>query len=52
VQYGEEALERGSGGETHQTAGGDRPSLTTQQGVVVGDDQNTLRLGERGPALL
>ncbi len=52
VQYGEEPLERGGGGETHQTAGGDRPSLTTQQGVVVGDDQNTLRLGERGPALL
>jgi catalase len=52
VQYGEEPLERGGGGETHQTADGERPSLTTQQGVVVGDDQNTLRLGERGPALL
>jgi catalase len=52
VQYGEEAVERGAGGETHQLADGDHPSLTTQQGVVVGDDQNTLRLGERGPALL
>jgi catalase len=52
VQYGEQAVERGAGGETHQLADGDQPSLTTQQGVVVADDQNTLRLGERGPALL
>jgi catalase len=51
-RYGEEAVERGPGGETHQIAGDGRPSLTTQQGVVVADDQNTLRLGERGPALL
>ena len=40
------------GGETHQVAGKGIPSLTTQQGVVVGDDQNTLRIGERGPAAL
>jgi catalase len=52
VQYGDETVERGPGGETHQLADGDRPSLTTQQGVVVSDDQNTLRVGERGPALL
>jgi catalase len=52
VRYGDETFERGAGGETHQLADGDRPSLTTQQGVVVADDQNTLRLGERGPALL
>ena len=43
---------RGEGGETHQTAGGDLPVLTTQQGIPVSDDQNTLRLGPRGPALL
>jgi catalase len=42
----------GSGGETHQTANGDQPVLTTQQGVPVADDQNTLRIGPRGPALL
>ncbi|MBF4996224.1 catalase [Nocardia sp. BSTN01] len=42
----------GNGGETHQEASGDDVRLTTQQGVVVGDDQNTLRAGERGPALL
>ncbi len=42
----------GSGGELHQTRGkGDAP-LTTQQGVVVGDDQNSLKVGDRGPTLL
>ena len=38
------------GGATHQTV--DDVVLTTQQGVPVADDQNTLRQGERGPALL
>jgi catalase len=42
----------GGQAETHQVAGEDRPRLTTQQGVVVGDDQNSLRAGERGPGLL
>jgi catalase len=45
-------IARGPGGETHQSAGGDVPVLTTQQGVPVGDDQNSLRLGARGPTLL
>ncbi len=49
VQYVDQTVWRGAGGETHQTADGKRPSLTTQQGVVVSDDQNTLRSGERGP---
>ncbi len=52
VTYGETRVERGSGGETHQVAGDDRPRLTTQQGVPVADDQNTLRVGERGPDAL
>lgn len=43
---------QGAGGETHQTAGGDRAVLTTSQGAPVADDQNTLRQGARGPALL
>ena len=42
----------GAGGETHQIATGDTPVLTTQHGVPVADDQNTLRQGVRGPALL
>jgi catalase len=40
------------GGETHQLATGDTPSLTTQQGVVVADDQNSLHIGDRGPTAL
>ena len=52
VRYGNEQVQRGTGGETHQVAGGGRPSLTTQQGVAVADDQNTLRIGERGPDAL
>ena len=43
---------RGEGGETHQVAGGDVPVLTTQQGIPVSDDQNSLRVGSRGPTLL
>ena len=41
----------GAGGELHQRAG-DGVTLTTQQGVPVADDQNTLRVGDRGPAAL
>ena len=41
-----------SGGETHQTARGDKDTLTTDQGIPVSDDQNTLRAGPRGPALM
>jgi catalase len=51
VTYGSEQVQRGRGGETHQVAG-DRPQLTTQQGVVVGDDQNSLHPGSTGPTLL
>jgi catalase len=43
---------RGRGGETHQIVGPRGPVLTTQQGIPVSDDQNTLRIGERGPAAL
>src|SRR6266566_1366340 len=50
--YGDERVRRGRGGETHQQAGDGRPALTTQQGVVVADDQNSLRVGERGPGAL
>ncbi len=43
--------DRGNGGETHQAEGGHAP-LTTQQGVQVADDQNSLKQGPRGPTLL
>ncbi|MFN8026088.1 MAG: catalase [Acidimicrobiia bacterium] len=44
--------EWGNGGETHQIAEDGEARLTTRQGVPVADDQNTLRIGERGPAAL
>src|ERR1700733_5540674 len=43
---------RGKGGELHQTAGADVPALTTQQGTPVSDDQNSLKVGSRGPTTL
>jgi len=43
---------QGSGGETRQAAGGDVATLTTQHGIPVADDQNSLKQGPRGPALL
>ena len=46
------ANDTGSAGELHQTSGGDVPALTTQQGTPVSDDQNSLRIGARGPTVL
>ncbi|MCT8002073.1 catalase [Sphingomonas sanguinis] len=43
---------QGHGGETHQTTDDPARTLTTQQGVPIADDQNSLRAGERGPTLL
>src|SRR6202453_323970 len=51
-RIGNQRILRGQGGETHQTTAEDAPELTTQQGIPVSDDQNTLRIGPRGPALL
>jgi catalase len=45
-------ITKGTGGETHQTAGGNLPTLTTQQGIPVSDDQNSLKVGPNGPALM
>ncbi|WP_071796818.1 catalase [Natronohydrobacter thiooxidans] len=42
---------RGVGGETHQQAE-EAVSLTTAQGAPISDNQNTLRAGARGPALM
>ena len=46
------AEKQSEGGETHQTAGSDVATLTTQQGIPVADDQNSLKQGARGPTLL
>jgi hypothetical protein len=37
------------GGETHQHAASGQPMVTTNQGLALGDNQNTLRAGARGP---
>jgi len=48
----------GNGGETHQHVpeggphGGTETHLTTNQGIRVSDNQNSLKSGERGPTLL
>src|ERR1700685_3143639 len=42
----------GTGGELHQVAGNDIPAMTTQQGTPVADDQNSLKIGTRGPTAL
>jgi catalase len=52
ANIGEEKFRRGQGGETHQVAKGDIPVLTTAQGIPVADDQNSLKIGPRGPVLL
>ena len=52
VTLGDQTVQRGTGGETHQTAQGDVPTLTTQLGMPVADNQNTLKAGTRGPSLL
>jgi catalase len=52
IDHGRDLAMANQPAETHQQARDGRPVLTTQQGVPVADDQNTLRIGERGPAAL
>jgi catalase len=42
----------GGAGELHQVAGTTVPDLTTQQGIPISDDQNSLKVGGRGPTTL
>lgn len=44
--------EIGNGGEIHQIAGGTHPPMSGQTGLIISDDENSLRGGERGPTLL
>jgi catalase len=48
----EKGSQRGHGGELHQLAGGTHPPLTTNQGTILSDNQNSLRTFTRGPTLL
>jgi catalase len=46
----DDSATRGEGGELHQQA--TASALTTNQGVPISDDQNSLRVSARGPTLL
>jgi catalase len=54
TQFGEEVstISIGSGGEWHQSAIDDQPILTTNQGLPIADNQNSLRSHPKGPTLL
>lgn len=52
ASLGDSVIVRGRGGETHQLADDGAQVLTTQQGIPVADDQNSLKVGERGPIAL
>src|SRR5687768_13423985 len=52
VRYNDQNLTTGTGGQTHQMADGESPVLTTQHGIRVSDDQNSLKIGARGPTAL
>jgi catalase len=45
-------LQLAAGGELHQIAGSEHPALTTNQGLSLSDNQNSLRANPRGPTLL
>jgi catalase len=50
--YAAGATQPGGAGELHQLAGAGHPDLTTNQGVVIADDENSLKVGARGPTSL
>jgi len=52
AQYADQRVMTGAGVEVHQKADGETPVLTTKQGIPVADDQNSLKIGERGPTAL
>ncbi|MCY1746352.1 MULTISPECIES: catalase C [Ensifer] len=52
VTIHDQKVRRGEGGELHQIAEDDTPVLTTAQGGPVADDQNSLRVGPRGPLVI
>ncbi|OAI05905.1 catalase [Methylomonas methanica] len=54
AQFGEEAstISIGNGGEWHQSAIDDQPTLTTNQGLPIADNQNSLKAHPNGPTLL
>jgi len=49
---GEAHVSVGAGGEWHQSATSDQAGLTTNQGLSISDNQNSLRANPHGPTLL
>ena len=49
---GNKESQTAAGGELHQIAGGEHPVLTTNQGIPISDNQNSLRANPHGPTLL
>jgi catalase len=47
-----DAFTSASGGELHQQSGGTHPPLTTNHGLPISDNQNSLKAHPRGPTLL
>jgi len=47
-----DGLLAGKGGETHQLVSGEHATMTTNQGIPISDNQNSLKANPRGPALL
>jgi catalase len=53
VRIHDQGVEMGQGGEVHQSTENDRfETLTSQQGIPISDNQNTLKVGEKGPVLI
>ncbi len=52
IKVADQNVQIGVGGEVHQTSGGKIPMITTQQGSPIADDQNSLKIGSRGPTAL
>src|ERR1700744_6103224 len=52
VTVHDQKLVVGEGGELHQIVSRDGDVLTTAQGGPVSDDQNSIKVGSRGPTLL
>ncbi|ADW67775.1 catalase [Granulicella tundricola] len=42
----------GNGGELHQAAGETHPPMSSQRGLIIADDENSLKANERGPVLI
>jgi catalase len=47
-----EDTQTGMGGELHQIVGGEHTELTTNQGIPISDNQNSLKANPKGPVLL